>query len=164
MSEKICLCLGVLEDDAAWSRPILESIRLQNPNCIIRTAIDGKSFCRLLSQLPVPRLIILDLNVFGLNGYEVLCIIRARRDLDSIPVVILTTDKSIETKTKCLAARANGVYYKVADDIPGVIKTIIKNHLYEGPLPEKIDPPLLNETVPLGMSDVSNVDDLLDKL
>lgn len=60
----------------------------------------------------LPNLILLDLNMPGYNGIEVLEILRKDKNLKYIPILIMTSS-SLDTDLKdCLAAGANSVVVK----------------------------------------------------
>jgi two-component system, chemotaxis family, response regulator Rcp1 len=62
-----------------------------------------------------PDLILLDLNLPGMNGLEVLRCIRARPELRAVPVVVLTTSRRQEDVRDTYAAGANTYIEKPRD-------------------------------------------------
>jgi CheY-like chemotaxis protein len=64
---------------------------------------------------PSPNIILLDLNLPGTDGREVLRAIKADQDLLKIPVVVLTTSNSEQDIEMCYAAGANSYMQKPAD-------------------------------------------------
>lgn len=58
--------------------------------------IDSKSF------LDYPTLLILDLNMPKVNGLELLTFIKTNSKTKDIPVIVLTTSKSVQDKAKVL--------------------------------------------------------------
>lgn len=61
-----------------------------------------------------PDLILLDVMMPQMNGYEVVERLRKDKDLQSIPVFLVTADKYI-SNNKAIAAGANGLIYKPID-------------------------------------------------
>lgn len=61
-----------------------------------------------------PDLILLDLMMPQMNGYEVIERLRKDRNLQSIPVFLVTADKYTDC-SQAIAAGANGVIYKPID-------------------------------------------------
>ena len=61
----------------------------------------GKMALSLLSKV-TPDLILLDVNMPEMNGFETLKKIRELENGSMIPVVFLTGDNDAETETKCL--------------------------------------------------------------
>ena len=74
---------------------------------ILTTTGDGEALLNMLNEPPpVPRVIFLDLNMPGLNGFEALRRIRSEDRLQDCPVVIFTTtddEKAVRT-TRSLGA------------------------------------------------------------
>jgi len=67
------------------------------------------------AKAPRPALILLDLNLPGQNGRELLTEIRSDARLRSIPVVILTTSKHRRDVEWCYEHGANGYHTKAID-------------------------------------------------
>lgn len=63
-------------------------------------------------KAPRPALILLDLNLPGVDGREVLAEIKADEDLKVIPVVILTTSSDERDVAGCYKAGANSYVQK----------------------------------------------------
>ncbi len=77
----------IIEDDKFF-RDII-SKKLQKENFDVITASDGKeAFVYLESS--IPNLIILDLILPGLDGYEILSILKKDKKTSDIPVIILS--------------------------------------------------------------------------
>lgn len=64
---------------------------------------------------PRPGLILLDLNLPGTDGREVLYAIKAEQDLLKIPVIVLTTSNAEQDIEQCYAAGANSYVQKPVD-------------------------------------------------
>lgn len=67
------------------------------------------------SLSPRPALILLDINLPGKNGLEVLRLIRAEKEFSTIPIIILTTSSSVKTVKKTADLGANDYVIKPAD-------------------------------------------------
>lgn len=84
-------------DDVAITRRAFEVARFVNPLHVVRDGEEAMEFLQHTgrhadqSRAPRPGLIILDLNLPRLDGREVLRRIKADPQLESIPVVVLTT-------------------------------------------------------------------------
>ena len=74
---------------------------------------------------PRPSLILLDLNLPGTDGREVLRDIKAEQDLLKIPVVVLTTSNAEQDIEQCYAAGANS-YVQKPVDFEGFIRAIAR--------------------------------------
>jgi len=66
-------------------------------------------------QAPRPHLILLDLNMPGMDGCEVLRRVKSDPELRSIPVVMLSTSRSLEDVHACYDAHANAYIKKPTD-------------------------------------------------
>ena len=65
---------------------------------------------------PRPHVVLLDLRLPKLNGLEVLKAIRASRELQTVPVVILTTSTAEQDVVCAYAHRVNSYLVKPVDD------------------------------------------------
>ncbi len=75
------------------------------------------------SMAPRPNVILLDLNMPGTDGREVLTEIKAAERLRSIPVIILTTSTDSRDVTSCYQMGANS-YVKKPVDLEGFMLSI----------------------------------------
>lgn len=76
---------------------------------VVRDGLEAMAFLRREGEFadsPRPDLILLDLNLPGMDGREVLAEVKADPQLKTIPVVVLTTSQSDEDvlKSYCLGA------------------------------------------------------------
>ncbi len=74
---------------------------------------------------PLPGIILLDLNLPGLDGREVLRQVKTNPSLRRIPMIILTTSNSEKDVEQCYADGANS-YVQKPVDIQGFVMAIIK--------------------------------------
>ena len=74
---------------------------------------------------PRPSLILLDLNLPGTDGREVLRTIKAAPDLQKIPAIVLTTSNAEQDIERCYAAGANS-YVQKPVDFEGFIRAIAR--------------------------------------
>lgn len=125
------------EDFEATTRAFKKS-GLSNP---IMRCEDGDSALDYLYQrgsyqdpakAPRPSIILLDLNLPGTDGWEVLAEIKQDPSLKIIPVIILTTSSAPNDIEKCHLAGANSYVHKPVD-LPGFINAIemLKNYWFE---------------------------------
>ena len=64
---------------------------------------------------PRPSLILLDLNLPGTDGREVLSIVKSDRELSSIPVIVMTTSANPVDIIECYRQGANGYQVKTSN-------------------------------------------------
>ena len=81
---------------------------------------------------PRPSIILLDLNLPGTDGYEVLADIKKNPELASIPVIVLTTSDSPKDIDACYQAGANS-YVQKPVDTQGFVAAIekLKDYWFE---------------------------------
>lgn len=82
----------------------------------IDSASDGVEAIRFLEQAAendtLPVLMVLDLNMPGANGFEVLQLLRERHFDERVAVVVLSTSAQAEDRRRCLALGARAMYCK----------------------------------------------------
>lgn len=106
------------EGDVWLVEEVFEYARIRN---IIHVAEDGEEAMEFLNKekkfdnAPTPDLILLDLNLPGKDGREVLEEIKKDNKLKSIPVVVLTTSKAEEDIIKSYDLHANSYITKPVD-------------------------------------------------
>jgi CheY-like chemotaxis protein len=76
----------------------------------------------------IPDLVLLDLNMPLMDGFDVLKEIRKHQVLKSIPIYVITTSRSKSDREKALALGANGFYSKGSSskDILRIMREICK--------------------------------------
>jgi CheY-like chemotaxis protein len=67
----------------------------------------GTELLNVLREAPLPKLILLDLNMPILSGLETLTLIRRQHSAAVLPVVILTTSDMTEDRQKAASSQAN---------------------------------------------------------
>jgi len=101
-------CDVILADDDADDRMFLvEALQDNSFSGHLCEAENGKSLLEILEYKKanpnkiLPYLIVLDLNMPLLNGFEVLKILKNDNDLNKIPVVVLTSSSRKEDENIC---------------------------------------------------------------
>ena len=90
----------LVEDNPGDVRLSAEALKESNLIYGLNVVVDGKKAMKYLkrgkgySHAPRPHVIILDLNLPGKNGLEVLEDIRSDQELKDIPIIILTSSES----------------------------------------------------------------------
>ena len=135
---KPLLILEDSDEDFDLMYDALQRAQVNNP--ILRLS-DGE-LCLELLQAPThrrlePCLLLLDLNLPGMDGRSILAEIREHAALKGLPVVIFTTSANPSDVTACYRAGANSYHIKPID-VPAfrqVISTIAHYWLQEAILP-----------------------------
>jgi chemotaxis family two-component system response regulator Rcp1 len=120
------------EGDAVLAR---ESFRRLDKNINLTHIYDGEESLQFLDSkiLALPDLIILDLNLPGMNGFEILKYIKESDSLKELPVVIFSTSNNENDITKCKELKADSYIIKPIDlveyfnVVEGMKKFWIKN-------------------------------------
>ena len=87
-------------DDNEMNRDMLGR-RLQRQGYRVTMAVDGRQALDIMSQQPFD-LVLLDIMLPVMNGYEVLEHLKADHSLSKIPVIITTALDESDGKAKCL--------------------------------------------------------------
>jgi putative two-component system response regulator len=85
----------------------------------VATADSGEAAFKILEQMS-PDLILLDVNMPGMDGFQVLEKLKASKETEAIPVIFLTADQSPEVETRALKAGAEDFVAKPF--IPSVLQ------------------------------------------
>lgn len=120
----------VVDDDAADILLIKRAFSLSAIENTVVSANDGEEALETLRELSAnssaPDLILLDLNMPGMDGWDTLKHIRADEKLKKLPVVVLTTSESQRDVDSVYALNANCYVQKPIelDDFTNVILKI----------------------------------------
>jgi signal transduction histidine kinase len=101
-----------VEDDPACM--LLVHRLLESEGFQVLTTSDGLSATEF-AVYERPDLILMDINISGLDGYEVTTKLRGRPELDSIPIVAVTAATLDGDRERALAAGCNGYISKPID-------------------------------------------------
>ena len=115
-------------DDHVFFHAALKKIQI---SCSLTSIYDGTELFNILlkkenhsnSTLETPDVIVLDINMPKLNGFEILQKVKSDAKLKSIPVYVLTTSQSLEETKMALDFGAKGFYTKPQD--PEKLRQII---------------------------------------
>jgi len=107
-------------EDFETTRRAFRRAGLRNPMLHCPTGDDALDFLHhrgryTQATAPRPGIILLDLNLPGTDGRELLAEIRSDEDLRSIPVVIVTTSRHHRDVEWCYQHGANGYHVKAID-------------------------------------------------
>lgn len=108
-------------DDAFFFRRAMLQIR---PDCQLHLENNGEGAIKYLTQVesratpeshPLPDLLLFDLKLPGLSGFEVLSWARARDAFKNIPILMLSGSSLKEDRTKAAALGASDFLVKNSD-------------------------------------------------
>lgn len=111
----------LVEDNPRDVRLVKEALSERSFKCELQTAGDGEQALRMLrregqyASLPLPDLVLLDINLPIVNGIEVLEAVKQDPQLRTIPVLILSTSSADTDVMRCYELHANSYLVKPAD-------------------------------------------------
>ncbi|MGC2518360.1 MAG: response regulator [Burkholderiales bacterium] len=118
----------VIEDDEGLKRALnlLLTLHQFEP----RLATTRSEILAALSVLPLPDLILLDVNLPDANGFDILAKLRHHPRLRAIPVIMLTAQTRREDVLRGITGRANGYITKPFENeiLITAIKTVLGVH------------------------------------
>jgi len=109
----------IIDDNRTTADALLQMLTLLRvPG---RVAYGSSPAISLLSSY-TPSVILLDINMPGVDGLEVLGYLRREPRLLRVPVVVITSDDQPETRTRAIRRGANGIIIK-----PATLEALEKN-------------------------------------
>ena len=117
--------LILVVDDAPANLQIVRSIL--KDDFMIRVATSGAKALDLAKAKPQPDLILLDVEMPEMDGYEVCCILKATPEAKDIPVIFLTGKTETDDETKGFEVGAVDYIHKPFS--PAVVKARVHTHL-----------------------------------
>lgn len=113
----------LIVDDNKISRDMLKKILESEYNVV--EADNGENAIRFLSEKTEVSVIVLDIVMPVMNGYEFLQICSITKAYQNIPIIVLTADRDTECESKCLELGAWDFVAKPYDTL--IIRNRIKN-------------------------------------
>lgn len=112
----------LIAEDSITSRTLIKSI-LQGAGFEVRTAVDGADALTTLRFEP-PDLLISDVQMPRMDGFELTAKVRADKDLSTLPVILITSLASREDKARGVDAGANAYIVKSSFDQSDLLEAI----------------------------------------
>lgn len=134
--EKKCSII-ITDDDKDDQEFLIKAIKQAGINCEIESTYDGEELMTMLKEKSgkqnkkLPDLIILDLNMPLMDGYDVLKELKRSSELKHIPVYILTTSEFEFDKIKSIAYGAKKFYSKplIYTDLIKIVQDMLSSEL-----------------------------------
>lgn len=106
-------CVFLVDDDEDDRFLIHQIFKQLSPQCVLKLIPNGRQLLEALKQTSkLPTLILLDLNMPLMGGFEALASIRQQSSYDAIPVIILTTSDQAADRQQAIALKADGFMTK----------------------------------------------------
>jgi two-component system, OmpR family, response regulator len=100
----------VVEDDEITRQLLQQAMQIHG--LPVRTAGDSREFAQELRKPPLPRLILLDVDLPGTNGFRILELLRQNPRTGSIPIVMVTSHSAPGDVVQALTLGAEGYLSK----------------------------------------------------
>lgn len=95
--------IWIVDDDEDDQFLFEEAFKQLIPPVAVKLLSDGEELLPALSNSEtLPDLILLDLNMPRLNGFEAIKWLRSQRSYQTLPIVVLSTSSSLEDQEKAL--------------------------------------------------------------
>jgi phosphoserine phosphatase RsbU/P len=117
--------LVLVVDDAPANLQIVHSILKQDFKILVATS--GAKALELARNDPQPEVILLDVEMPEMNGYEVCAILKSKPETRDIPVIFLTRKTDVEDETRGFEVGAVDYIHKPFS--PAVVKARAHTHL-----------------------------------
>ena len=112
-------------DDAPANLQVVNSILKDDYK--IRIATSGRKALELVKLMPLPDLVLLDIEMPEMDGYEVCGRLKAAKETRDIPIIFLTGKTEAQDETKGFEAGAVDYIHKPFS--PAVVKARVHTHL-----------------------------------
>jgi chemosensory pili system protein ChpA (sensor histidine kinase/response regulator) len=99
----------VIDDNRQTTEALVQMLKIWNISA--RPAYGPSPAMKILGEI-TPNIVFLDINMPGVDGFEVLAYLRREPRLVGVPVIIVTSDDQPETTQRALASGANSVVLK----------------------------------------------------
>ena len=109
------------EDDALFVKRAFARNKIVNPLMVIKNGqeallyLEGAGRYGDRERFPLPRLVLLDLKLPGIDGFEVLAWIRQRPEFRTLRVIVLTSSNAIRDVNRAYQLGANSFLVKPTD-------------------------------------------------
>lgn len=116
----------IIDDDNRNIYALRMVLKAKGYECI--TATDAQTGLQLLEELPDIGVVLMDMMMPDMDGYEAIARLRENHALDHIPVIAVTAQAMVGDREKCLAAGAAAYVAKPIDQ--DVLLDLLKNEFH----------------------------------
>ena len=154
MPDRMILLAEDLEDDILLIRRAFAAAKISTPLFVVRDGeeatayVSGTGKYSNRAEYTLPHLILLDLKMPRMDGFEFLRWIRQHPQLKAIPVIVLTSSEDIYDVNRAYELGANSFLVKPLEFInyPSLVNTLGKFWLKESVSPKLDRPPKPKQT------------------
>lgn len=107
----------LLADDMADNRHAISTLLIANGFGNLLEADSGAEVMRLIETRREIDLVLLDIEMPGMDGRQVLDSIKSRNDLQAIPVIMVTAIDDVESVIECIERGADDYLVKPVDEV-----------------------------------------------
>ncbi len=135
--KKLSDCRVLLVDDAKANLDILvEGLKADHK---LSLALNGEMALQIAAKMP-PDLVLLDIMMPGLDGYEVCKRLRAMPETAEVPIMFLSSLEEVQNKTRGFEAGANDYLTKPFDmlEVKARVRSLLKAKAYSDAVKEQI--------------------------
>jgi CheY-like chemotaxis protein len=100
----------IVEDDPSIA--MLMRTYLAKRGFTVRLVADGQEALQVLDERPMPNLVLLDVNLPNITGFDILAYIRDNKDLKNLPAIMVTAQVSDADVLRGLKGGADGYIFK----------------------------------------------------
>lgn len=113
----------VIDDNKLTTEAMVQMLKLWD--IAARQALSPSAAMAILN-MDTPEIVFLDINMPGIDGFEVLAYLRREPRLAKVPVVIATSDDQPETSKRAIMGGANAVLIKpvMVDVLENVLRKV----------------------------------------
>jgi phosphoserine phosphatase RsbU/P len=135
--KKLSDCRVLLVDDAKANLDILvEGLKADHK---LSLALDGETALQIAARTP-PDLVLLDIIMPGMDGYEVCRRLRAMSETAEVPIMFLSSLEEVQNKTRGFEAGANDYLTKPFEmlEVKARVRSLLKAKAYSDAVKEQI--------------------------
>lgn len=135
--KKLSECRVLLVDDAKANLDILvEGLKADHK---LSLAVNGEMALQVAAKMP-PDLVLLDIMMPGLDGYEVCRRMRAMPETADVPIMFLSSLEEVQNKTRGFEVGANDYLTKPFDmlEVKARVRSLLKAKAYSDAVKEQI--------------------------
>ncbi len=135
--KKLADCRVLLVDDAKANLDILvEGLRAEHK---LSLAFNGEMALQIAARTP-PDLVLLDIVMPGLDGYEVCRRLRQRPETAEVPIMFLSSLEEVQNKTRGFEAGGNDYLTKPFDllEVKARVRSLLKAKAYSDAVKEQM--------------------------